>query len=162
MIEKKIKFADYNGKTVTKTFTFHMNKADIAEFKYRKDGSDIVDLIKKIMETENVRGVFDMLKEIARSSVGRRSEDGARFIKDDEARSELFDTDAYAELLMELIEKPNAASNFIAGILPEDLAKKVRASASSDDLQNLSKEELLRKMQELEDSKKESNEETNE
>ena len=125
MLQKTIKYEDYNGNQVSKDFWFHMNKADIAEFKYRKDGSDMVDVISRIMANENIRGILDILKEIARASVGRKSEDGSRFIKDDEARSELFDTDAYSELMYELLSDERNAADFIQGILPKDVAKQV-------------------------------------
>lgn len=154
MLQKTIKFEDYNGDQVTKDFWFHMNKADIAEFKYRKDGSDMVDVISRIMTNENIRGVLDILKEIARSAVGRKSEDGSRFIKDDEARSELFDTDAYSELMYELLSNPDYAAEFIQGILPKDVAKQVEQTKNENDIHNMSKEEIAAKMRELQEQQR--------
>lgn len=153
MIEKVITYEDYNGEKVTDTFHFHMNKDDVAEFKYRKDGSDIVDVIARIMSTENVRGVLDILKELARSGVGRKEliEGKAVFVKDDMARTLLFSTDAYSELMFELIEKPEAAADFIAGMLPKDLAKHMREASKGEDLQNLSKDQIAAKMRELQE-----------
>lgn len=149
MLQKTIKFEDYNGNEVKQDFWFHMNKADIAEFKYRKDGSDMVDVISRIMTNENIRGVLDILKEIARAAVGRKSEDGSRFIKDDEARSALFDTDAYSELMYELLSNPDYAADFIQGILPKDMAKQVEQTKEEYDVHNMTKEQIAAKMREL-------------
>lgn len=154
MLQKTIKFEDYNGNSVSQDFWFHMNKADIAEFKYRKDGSDMVDVISRIMTTENIRGVLDILKEIARAAVGRKSEDGTRFIKDDEARSELFDTDAYSELMYELLSNENNAAKFIQGILPKDMAKQVEQTKEEYDVHNMTKEQIAAKMRELQEQQR--------
>lgn len=153
MLSKEITYEDYTGNKVKETFYFHMNKADVAEFKYRKDGSDIVDVLSRIMSDENVRGVLDMLKDLARHGVGRKiNVDGKeRFVKDDEARSALFDTDAYSELMFELIDKPEYAAKFIAGMLPKDLAKSMEEASEGEDLKNMSKEEIANKMRELQE-----------
>lgn len=159
MLEKKISYEDFNGNKVTETFYFHMSKDDVAEFKYRKDGSDIVDVISRIMSTENVRGVLDILKELARAGVGRKGEIQGRsvFIKDQEAKDLLFYTDAYSELMMELIENPTAASDFIAGMLPKDMAKNMREATKGEELHNLSKEEIANKMRELQELQQKTN-----
>lgn len=154
MLQKTIKYEDYNGNQVSKDFWFHMNKADIAEFKYRKDGSDMVDVISRIMANENIRGILDILKEIARASVGRKSEDGSRFIKDDEARSELFDTDAYSELMYELLSDERNAADFIQGVLPKDVAKQVEQTKEDYDVKNMTKEQIATKMRELQEQQR--------
>lgn len=153
MIEKKITFENYNGETVTETFAFHMSKADIADFTFSGDGSDIVDSLAKVVETEDVKKIFEILKALAMASVGRKNEAGTRFIKDDEARSALFDTDAYSELLMELLQVEDAAADFIKGILPKDLSEKIESSTEGE-LKDLSKEELLKRFRDLNDNKK--------
>lgn len=156
MISKEVTYEDYNGKTVKKTFHFNLNKSDAMEFKYRKDGSDIVDVISRIMADENIRGILDILKELARSSVGRKVEtDGeVRFIKDDEARSQLFDTDAYSELMFELLDKEENAANFITGMLPKDMVKNMEEITDGKDMKNMSKDEIAKKMRELEELRK--------
>ena len=83
-----------------------------------------------------------MLKGILRKAVGQKSEDGARFVKNDDIRSELFDTDAYSELLFELLDDANKASEFITGILPRDIRNEYKKTLGGDDLDSLSPEEL--------------------
>jgi hypothetical protein len=51
-----------------------------------------------------------------------RSEDGKRFIKNDQLREEFTQTAAYDALFMELATDEDAAANFIQGILPKDMS----------------------------------------
>ena len=59
--------------------------------------------------------------------------------------------------MMELIENPNAASDFIAGMLPKDMAKNMREATKGEDLHNLSKEEIANKMRELQELQQKTN-----
>lgn len=147
MIIQTVKYEDFNGNTVKKDFAFHLSKAEVSELKFREDGSDLVDVMRQITEEEDIRGILDMFKEIIRAAVGKRSEDGTRFTKTEDARSELFDTDAYSELLFTMLDKPDFAAKFITGMLPKDMQKDLKDSPVKQDM---SKEELLSKLKELE------------
>lgn len=146
MITKEFTYESYTGEKVTKAFTFHMSRPDMAKFRLRKDGSDFVETMTQIMETENARAVLDTFEDILRSAVGRKSEDGERFIKDDEARSELFDTPAYDAVFTEMMDNPKFAAEFITAMLPKDMQKEAKKAVGED----VTKEELLAKLRELE------------
>lgn len=150
MITKSVKYEDLDGNIVTKDFDFHLNKSEIAELQFREDGSSFDDVIIKISQDEtNVRAVLDIIKEIVVASIGRRSEDGRHFIKDDLAVNDLIQTDAYSELLFELISSPETVATFVKGLLPSSLAKDYEKTLSSDDLNNMTEEDLKKKLAEL-------------
>lgn len=152
MITKSVKYEDYNGKTIVKDFDFHLNKAELAEIQFREDGSTFDDVIIKISQDEtNIRSVLDMIKEIVVASVGRKvTEDGVElFVKDDKARNALVQTDAYSELLFELISDPQTVAEFVKGLLPSNLAKEYNKTLGADDINDMSPEELKARLAEL-------------
>lgn len=148
MITKAFTYESFSGEKVTKEFTFHMSRPDMAKFRLRKDGSDFVDTMAQIMETENARAVLDTFEDILRSAVGHKSEDGERFIKNDDARSELFDTPAYDAVFTMMMDEPKFAAEFITAMLPKDMQAEVKKSVGTGG--EASKEELLAKLRELE------------
>jgi len=131
VLKKTIKYPDLDGNEVVKDFWFHMSKAEIAEMSL--DGSQGMKAeLEKIVARNNVSEIANTYKEIVRKAVGRR--EGQRFVKDDEARSELFDTEAYSELFMELITDVQKSVDFIRGIIPSDVADRAMAKMAEDGL----------------------------
>jgi len=144
MISKTIKYADYNDKPVEETFHFHLNKAELTKMNFTESGESLVDIITEISEDNaGTRRVLDILEQIVRAAVGEKSEDGSRFIKNDEIRSKLFDTEAYSELFSELLQNPEKTAKFIEGMLPRESQKELKKALNGDDVTNLSREELI-------------------
>ncbi|TKW75037.1 MAG: hypothetical protein DI610_04900, partial [Staphylococcus hominis] len=144
MISKKIKYTDYNDNTVEETFHFHLNKAELTKMNFTEDGNSLVDMISEITEDNaGTRRVLNILEDIVRAAVGEKSEDGSRFIKNDDIRSKLFDTEAYSELFTDLLQHPERTAKFIQGILPKESQKEINKALNGDDVTNLSREELI-------------------
>lgn len=150
MIIKTVKFEDLNGKEIKRDFAFHLSKAEVAEIKFRKDGSDLNDVLLRIAQEENVRDILDMFKEIVVAAVGEKHEDGIRFVKNDRIRGELMESDAYSELLFEMIDDAKFAGDFIQGMLPSNMQKNVKTALGGKDGKDLTKEELIEKLKALE------------
>lgn len=147
MISKTIKYTDYNDKPVEKTFHFHLNKAELTKMNFTESGESLIDIISEMTDDNaGTRRVLELLEEIVRLSVGEKSEDGSRFIKNDDIRSQLFDTEAYSELFSELLEHPDQTARFIQGILPKESQKEMAKALKTDDINNLSKEELIERI----------------
>lgn len=123
MFKKTIKFENFNGVEVERDFYFHLSKAELAAL--ATDADSMQERIKRIQETKDVRAVINEFREIIKLSVGVRSEDGERFIKDGDAQSSLLDSPAFDELLFGLIQEPNAAADFIKQLVPEKLQKQL-------------------------------------
>lgn len=124
MLKKTIKFSDLDGNEVTEEFYFRLNKAEIAEMELSHEGSFSA-YLKTIIESQDGGKIIAAFKQILLASVGRRSEDGRRFIKNQEIRDDFEQSEAYSELFMELVTNADAASAFIRGIVPSDLQKEV-------------------------------------
>ncbi len=124
MLKKKIKYTDYNGNEREEEFLFNLTKAELMEMEMGTAGG-LAEMIKKMVETQNVPEIIKMFKEIINKSYGEKSEDGKRFMKTDEKGNPLYigftQTEAYSNLFTELATDSKAAADFMNGIVPKDL-----------------------------------------
>lgn len=117
MLKKSISFEDLDGNKLTEDFYFNLSKAEIAEMELvQKDG--LVKYLEKIVKEEDREKLIELFKGLITRSVGRRSEDGRRFIKSQEIIDEFVQSDAYSELFIELVTNANTAAEFVTGIVP--------------------------------------------
>lgn len=129
MFKKAITYTDYDGNERTETFFFNLNKAELIEFNYFVDGG-MEQFLKRIVKTEDVKGMIDLIKELIRRSYGEKSEDGLRFIKARDGHNladDFMQTEAYSELFVELTSDEKKVSEFINGIIPQKVAEELAA-----------------------------------
>lgn len=158
MFKKTIKFEDFNGIEVEKDFYFHLSKSELLGM--AGDGKTMQERIKKIVATEDIAGVLQEFRALIKLSVGVRSEDGQRFVKDREAQSHLLDSPAFDELLFDLISRPDGAAEFVKQLIPEKLQKEFQeqlnpnATTEVDDRPAYQKENRPPTKKELEEMSK--------
>lgn len=117
MIKKTIKYTDYNGKVREEDFYFNLNKAELTEMEFSHDGG-LTGLIERVVKEQDNKEIIRIFKDLVLKAYGVKSDDGRRFIKNDELRDSFAQTEAYSELFMELATDADAASAFINGITP--------------------------------------------
>lgn len=118
MLHKIIKYTDYNGVDREEEFLFNLNKAEIMELELGIDGG-LKNYIEKIVAKKSVPELSALFKKIVLMAYGEKSADGKRFIKSDELRQEFEQTEAYSELIMEILSNEKAAADFMNGIIPK-------------------------------------------
>ena len=149
MITKTVKYVNFEGNEVTRDFTFHLNKDEIATLNFRENGGTLDEVLITIgQDNTKIREVLEILKEIVVAAVGVRK--GDLFIKPEEEREYLLYTDAYSELLFGMLEDPEEAVKFIKAVMPQDISKKYAQVLNGDDLEKLSPEELRDRLKKLE------------
>jgi hypothetical protein len=121
MYKRPITYEDFNGNKVTETFHFHLSKAELVELELSYDDGFTATL-QRIVETQDARSLVKEFKALILLAYGVRSEDGKRFIKNDQLREEFVQHPAYSALFMELATDEKAAGDFVTGIVPNDLA----------------------------------------
>lgn len=124
MFKKTITFENFNGEKVSKDFYFHMSKAELLAM--AADGNAMVARINRIIESSDGAAIIKEFRQIIEAAVGMRSEDGERFIKDPIAVSNLIDSPAYDELLMELCTNAEASAEFVRQLVPEKMQKEMQ------------------------------------
>lgn len=118
MLVKTIKYEDYNGMQREEDCYFNLSKAEIIEMELGVDGG-LDEKIKRLTKSMNGPEIMKLFKEIILKAYGVKSDDGRRLIKSDRLSTEFSQTEAYSELLMELLSDPEAAAAFIKGIIPK-------------------------------------------
>lgn len=131
MLKKTITYEDFNGDEVSEDFFFHLSKAELVELELSHTGGLSVAL-EKIVEAEDGKSIIAEFKNILLMSYGKKSEDGRRFIKNQELRDEFESSEAYSTLFMELVTDAGAAAEFVNGVIPAKLAEEVAKVAQTE------------------------------
>lgn len=124
MLKKRITYTDYNNVKREEDFYFNLTKAEIMEMEMSTSGG-LTELINRVVETQDAPSIIKIFKEIIMKAYGEKSVDGKRFVKSKELSDAFSQTPAYSELFMELASNADAASAFVNGIIPADMAQAV-------------------------------------
>lgn len=124
MLKKNIKYTDYNGVEREETFLFNLSKAELMEMEMGTTGG-LAEMIQNIVKTEDVPAIIKIFKDIILKAYGEKSADGKRFIKINDNGVALSigfsQTEAFSTLFMELATNAESATEFIKGIVPNDI-----------------------------------------
>lgn len=125
MLVKRISYTDYNGNQRSEDFYFNLNKGEIFNMQFGTEGG-LDKAIQKIIQTEDTPKIVKIFQDIILNAYGVKSDDGRRFIKSEELSTEFKQTEAYSELLMELVSDEKKAADFINALMPKDLAEEAQ------------------------------------
>ena len=120
MLKKTITYTDFNGNEATEDFYFHLSKADLIELEVERRGG-MAAWLQSIVDSEDGKAIIAEFKKLILMSYGKKSEDGKRFIKTEALRDDFMSSEAYSTLFMDLCTNPNAAAEFVNGIVPPGL-----------------------------------------
>lgn len=120
MLKKTISYVDYDGNERTEDFYFNLTKAELLEMSLSTAGG-LDKYIEKITKTQDTPKLIELFKDIIIRSYGVKSDDGKRFIKNQEITEEFTQTEAYSDLFMSLATDDKEAADFLNGIIPKSL-----------------------------------------
>jgi hypothetical protein len=120
MLRKSIKYTDFNGEEVTDIHYFNLTNTELLNLEVSTKGG-FQALLQKIVDEKDVKELVSQFQTIVLMSYGQKSEDGKRFIKNEELRNEFTQTAAYDALFMELSTDADAAANFVKGVMPKNI-----------------------------------------
>lgn len=130
MLKKKIKYTDFNDVEREETFYFNLSKAELVEL-YAEENGGFDEYIKSIVESGNNKEILATFKKIIRMAYGEKSLDGKYLKKSEELSDNFCSTNAYSELVMELMTDEKAAANFINSVVPADMRDKLKDNNSN-------------------------------
>ncbi|QFG09152.1 hypothetical protein PBI_SPORTO_44 [Arthrobacter phage Sporto] len=132
MIKKTIKFKDYDDKEQVEDFHFNLSKGELVMMEMAAVDSEtegLSDKIERLMKSRSGKEIVDVFKDIMSLSYGVKTSDG-RFMKEDADGRPLAvkfrSTGAYSELAFELATDAKAGSDFINGLMPQNMRDEVR------------------------------------
>lgn len=125
MLKKTIKYVDYNDNAREDTYHFNMSKAEFIRFEMNLPGGIEKTVEKALAEKDNAT-LFNLFEQLILKSYGKKTADGG-FAKSEAAATEFAQTEAYSELLMELITDPTGKkfAEFLKGIMPKEYANEI-------------------------------------
>lgn len=118
MLQKIIKFKNFDGKEVERTCYFNLMKSEIMELEMSTNGG-LAEMIQKIVEAQDANQIITVFKKIILLAYGEKDVDGEHFNKSPEISARFANSLAYSELFMELATNADAASAFVNGIIPK-------------------------------------------
>lgn len=125
MIKKTVTYTDFNGNERTESFYFHYSQAEILEMELSTDGG-FAERIQRIIDAKDQPSLIRVIKKFVLDAYGVKSDDGKRFIKNDDVRAAFEECPAYSVIFMELVQDDVAAAEFVKGVVPADLAQSVK------------------------------------
>lgn len=126
MIKLTETYKDYNDTERTEDFYFELNEAEVIELQAEENGQLDV-LISKIIAEKDSKKLMALFKKLVLMSYGQKSIDGHYFEKSEEITKKFTQTKAYPQIFMRLALNAKAASDFVNGVMPADLDKKIEA-----------------------------------
>lgn len=124
MLKKTITYTDYNGVERTEDHYFNLSKAELIMMESSVSGG-MKQRLEKIVQTQDNVEIMKVFQDLIHRSYGEKSPDGKRFIKSDELSTAFEQTEAYSELIMEIMGDAGKASAFINAIIPAGLVDKL-------------------------------------
>ena len=124
MFKKTITYEDYKGNTRTEDFYFNLNKAELVELELSTKGGLTV-MMDRIIAAQDNATLFKIFKDLVSKSYGVLSDDGRKFVKNQEVLDDFMQTEAYSIIFSELATNEEAAAEFFNNVIPQNLAKEL-------------------------------------
>lgn len=121
MLKKTMTYVDYDGLERKEDFYFNLTRAEVAQMELSVNGG-LKQFLENIIQLDDRPKIIEEFKKLITMSYGKKSPDGKRFMKSQELVDEFVQTEAFSDLFMELATNANAASEFVKGILPKNMA----------------------------------------
>lgn len=135
MLKKTITYTDYNGVERTEDFYFNLTKPELLEMEMTATGG-FAEMVEKIVAAKDTNAIINIFKEMIKKSYGVKSDDGKRFMKSEELSTAFTQTEAYAQLYMELAFDAEAGAAFVNGVVPADIQKEAAKIQLKDKVVN--------------------------
>ena len=124
MLKKTITYSDFNGNERTEDFYFNLTKAEITKMELSTKGG-LAEMIQRIVAAQDTPAIIAVFEDLIQRSYGVKTPDGRGFSKKPEDLEAFVATEAYSQLFMELATNSDAATQFVNGIVPADMAKQI-------------------------------------
>lgn len=146
MIKKTITFKNMDGVEITEDWYFALDADDVAMLELSSHGQ-LSERLKSVGESleeheddreglarANGAQIMALFRELIMTSVGKRSEDGRRHIKNADLVDDFKQTGSLANFLIDLVNNPTEAAEFINGIMPSEALEKLKETGSVTDI----------------------------
>lgn len=121
MLKKTITYEDWNGRTRTEDFYFNLTRTECAELEFGLvPGKSLTESFQTLIDNNDMAVIIATIKDILLKAYGEKSDDGRRFMKNQEIRDAFEQNPAFDIVYMELATNAEYAAEFLTGIIPKD------------------------------------------
>jgi hypothetical protein len=127
MIKKTITYEDYNGDERTKDFYFHMNQVEFSKLNGEIPGG-IEKRMQKVIEDRDDDALLRIIDLLVSRGYGEFNDEDefTKISKNGRPLYEKFvNTDAYDQLIIELIQNENNIVEFLRGMMPKKVQGRI-------------------------------------
>jgi hypothetical protein len=128
-----IEYTNFNGQKVKRRYYFNITEGEIALTELESDGT-WSQTLEQISASNQGSVVVPEFKKIIKWTYGEKSADGETFDKSEAAWARFENSEAWSQLIMDLLTKDNFAATFINNVLPERLRRAQNGFRSGADL----------------------------
>lgn len=121
MISRTFEYTGYNGQPQHDTWWFNLTEAELYKLELGSAGG-MAAKMRRLLREEKTDELVDFFEKLILGSVGERSTDGRKFIKNEEIRQDFYQSKAYSDLFVELVSSGEALTTFMKGVVPENVA----------------------------------------
>ena len=147
MYRRVIEYKDFDGNERKEEFLFHLTKADVMKLLMADKDATLDKILIRIAKERDFRKSAELFDRLIKMSYGKKSDDGRKFVRNEEILEDFVSTEAYSILYSEITMDANKAAEFVNGILPEEMTKEIAAAMKEnpggipDELKDLLTEE---------------------
>lgn len=124
MIKKTISYTDYNGDERKEDYYFNLSRAELIMLESSKLGG-MQAYYDRISQAKDNVAIMEAFRDLIHMAVGEKSPDGKRFIKSEEFATAFEQSEAYSELVIELLSDAKGALAFVQGMMPASIAAQI-------------------------------------
>lgn len=132
MIKKTIAYVDFNGNERSDDFYFNLTIDELLELELSPTES-VQNYLERIIKSNDGVEIYKVFRNIVLKAYGKKSDDGLRFVKSEEARNEFSQTNAFSELLFGFMKDAGSAADFINALIPQDKIKELTATLDNSE-----------------------------
>ncbi|QGZ17250.1 hypothetical protein SEA_GIANTSBANE_46 [Arthrobacter phage Giantsbane] len=132
MIKKTLTFKNFRKETETEDFYFNMSEGELTLMQVRaidQKNESFSDKLDKISKGLQGSELADVIEDLVLRSYGVKSSDGKKFRKNAEILEDFTSSGAYSVLITELFSIEGSLTEFINGVVPDDLVKSANTAA---------------------------------
>ena len=130
MLKKEIKYTNFDGMECVETAYFNLNKLEMAKLYQSEEFKKYGYLLEKGKKDEyaelDLSSIIEIIELFIAKSYGKKSDDGKRFIKNEQLLTEFKETDAYIEFIEELLTNPESVNEFITCIFSAKVMEELK------------------------------------
>ena len=126
MIKKTLTYVDFNGQERTETFHFHFSETELLDMETSVDGG-FSERVQRIVDAKDQGELLKILQKFVKDAYGVKSDDGRRFVKNEDVLAAFVESPAYPKIFMELLGDDKAAAEFVNGVVPADFKDRLEA-----------------------------------